>query len=232
LPKVYDPTPEVVFLNTSGGLTGGDTMAHHLSLDAGCRAVATTQTAERAYAVSDGVAKMTVALRLGEDAKLDWLPQETIVFNGSALRRDTTVHLTRGARFLMAESVVLGRSATGEQMSGFTFHDTRRIFRDGMPLLIDPVRLDAHALDGRRACLGDARAFATLILIDGDAQCEAARAALRDTFPLNGVEAATTAYDGKCVARFASVDAQKLKQGLVRALTALRGAALPRVWQI
>lgn len=232
LPKVYDRAPEIVFLNTSGGLTGGDRMAHSLSLDAECHAVGTTQTAERAYAAQDGVAAMTVSLTLGGGASLDWLPQETILFNGSALRRTTTIDLARGARFLMVESVVLGRSAMGEQMSGFTFHDTRRIVRDGVPVLIDPLRIDAHALDRRHACLGRARAFATLILVDADAKCEDARTILRDIFPMDGIEAAASAFDGKCIARFASPDAQQLKQGLARALTALRGTPLPRVWQI
>jgi urease accessory protein len=207
-------------------------MAHRLSLDAGCHAVGTTQTAERAYAVLDGVASMTVSLTLGAGASLDWLPQETILFNGSALRRETTVELARDARFLMVESVVLGRSAMGEQMSGFTFHDTRRILRDGAPVLIDPVRINAHALAGRRACLNRAQAFATLIMVDADVKCEDAQSLLRDIFPMEGIEAAASAFDGKCVARFASADAQRLKQGLVRVLTALRGAPLPRVWQI
>mgnify|MGYP000514701203 CR=1 FL=1 len=57
--------PEVVFLNTSGGLTGGDRLAYGLSVGDGARAVATTQTAERAYLSAEGVARVDVALSVG-----------------------------------------------------------------------------------------------------------------------------------------------------------------------
>lgn len=232
LPRIHGPVPEVVFLNTAGGLTGGDRMEHGLSLDAGCHAVATTQTAERAYASRDGFAGLEVDLVLGSGASLDWLPQETILFNRSALRRTTDVRLSGSARFMMAETVILGRHAMGEEMTAFEFRDRRRITRDGAPVLTDPQHLEAGALALRSACLGAARAFATVIMIDADDRCQALRDRLRAAFPLDGVEAAVSAWDGKCVARLAGADAQQLKQGLVHALAALRGTPLPRVWQI
>ncbi|HEX9858209.1 MAG TPA: urease accessory protein UreD, partial [Paracoccaceae bacterium] len=54
LPRVHQADPEVVFLNTAGGLTGGDRLEYGLRLGPGCRATATTQTAERAYANAGG----------------------------------------------------------------------------------------------------------------------------------------------------------------------------------
>ena len=62
LPRVHGPVPEIVFLNTAGGLTGGDKMRYRVSVGAGARALATTQTAERAYRAADDVAELTVAL--------------------------------------------------------------------------------------------------------------------------------------------------------------------------
>lgn len=106
--------PEAVFLNTSGGITGGDRLRYGLDLGAGVRAVATTQTAERAYRASAGVGRMEVALTVGAGGWLDWLPQETILFQGSALHRETMVDLAGAAGCLVLESVVLGRAAMGE----------------------------------------------------------------------------------------------------------------------
>src|SRR3990167_1990536 len=68
--------PEVVFLNTSGGITGGDRLRYGLDLGADVRAVATTQTAERAYRASAGVGRVEVALTVGAGGWLDWLPQD------------------------------------------------------------------------------------------------------------------------------------------------------------
>jgi urease accessory protein len=100
--------PEVVFLNTSGGMTGGDQLNFALDLAAGCRVTATTQTAERAYRSDSGVAKVLVDHVLGAGAHLDWLPQETILFDHSALSRTTTVTLECDASCLLLEAVVLG----------------------------------------------------------------------------------------------------------------------------
>ena len=92
LPRVRG-VPEVVFLNTSGGLTSGDTLSYALDLAEGARAVATTQAAERAYRADHGPARVSVTHRVGAGGWLDWLPQETILFDRSDLDRRTILTL-------------------------------------------------------------------------------------------------------------------------------------------
>jgi urease accessory protein len=121
--------PEVVFLNTSGGLTGGDRLSYGLHLGDGVRAVATTQTAERAYLAADGVAEVRVTHRVGARGWLDWLPQETILFQGAAMSRTTRVELGAGAGCLLLEAVVLGRAAMGEVVRAVQFTDRREVVR-------------------------------------------------------------------------------------------------------
>ena len=128
LPRVDGPVPEVVFLNTSGGLTGGDTLTFDLSIGKGAAAMAATQTAERAYASPAGHAKVEVRLKLGNGATLFWLPQETILFQRAALRRATTVEMGDGARFLGVETLVLGRGAMNEHLNHVDLRDARRVF--------------------------------------------------------------------------------------------------------
>ncbi|NHX27251.1 urease accessory protein UreD, partial [Escherichia coli] len=106
LPRTHGPVPEVVFLNTAGGLTGGDHLTYELRLADGARAVAATQTAERAYASCGGVARLDIDIELGAGAALDWLPQETILFQHSALSRRSTIRMAGDARFLMCETLV------------------------------------------------------------------------------------------------------------------------------
>jgi len=232
LPRVHAAAPEVVFLNTAGGLTGGDRLAYALGLGPGARAVATTQTAERAYGSTGGRARLEVDLDIGAGAALDWLPQETILFDGSALDRRTRADLRAGARLLMTESLVLGRQAMGERVTRLELDDWREVRRDGRPVLIEPLRLTAAALGDRPALLAGARALATVALVAPGAEdaTGAVRAAI-DGLP-DGVVAAASGWDGKCVVRLRAVDGWPLRRALARLLNVLRGgAALPRVWQ-
>lgn len=229
LPVVGD-VPEVVFLNTSGGLTAGDRLRFGLVLGGG-RAVATTQTAERAYRAEGGMARMEVALSVGPGGWLDWLPQETILFDGSALERRTVIDLAAGAGCLALEAVVLGRAAMGETLSRVTFRDRREVRRGGVPLVLEPVALNDAALRTGVAGLAGARAFASLVMVGeglGDML-----GPLRAVLVEPGVQAAASAYDGRLVVRMLAGDGWPMRRQIVRALAVMRaGRPLPRVWQM
>jgi urease accessory protein len=232
LPRVHGAAPEVVFLNTAGGLTGGDRLDYALTLAPGLRATATTQTAERAYDSGNGLpARIEVTLKVPEGAFLDWLPQETILFENAALERDVTVDLAADAGCLFLESVVLGRRAMGENLQRLRFADRRTIRRAGRPLWTEPLMLDGARLARAEgaAMLGGARAFATLALVAPDAadRLDALRAVLDEP----GVEAAASAFEGKCICRLLAADGWPLRRQVIRALAVLRPGPLPRVWQ-
>lgn len=223
--------PEVVFLNTSGGLTGGDRLSYGVTLGDGCRVVATTQTAERAYSSNQGAARVDVALRVGAGGWIDWLPQETILFDGSNLDRRTRVDLGAGAGCLALEAVVLGRAAMGETVRRLAFRDRREIWTGDVPLHVEPLNLDDAALQAGAVTLGGARAFASLVMVAPDAGD--ALALVRAVLDEAGVVAAASAYDGRLTLRMVAADGWPLRRQIARALHVLRrGAALPRVWQI
>jgi urease accessory protein len=229
LPKVHGPVPEVVFLNTSGGLTGGDRLKFSLALGDGAQAVATTQTAERAYASSAGRAVMDVVLTLGAGARLDWLPQETILFDRSTLARRTRADLGPGARLILSETVVLGRAAMGETVRELEFSDWREVRRQGRPVLVEPLRITAATLAAGPAALDGARALATVALVAPGA--EDALGAVRACLP-EGMEAAASGWDGKLIVRLIGPDLFPVKRAVARVLNVMRGVALPRVWQV
>lgn len=231
LPRTHSAVPEIVFLNTSGGLTGGDRLNYSVTLGAGTRARATTQTAERAYRADEGPAQAGVTLDLGRGASLDWLPQETILFQGANLRRQTRIDLAAEARFLGVETIVLGRAAMGETVTRLALDDRRSLRRDGRLLLLDPFRLDGAALAraGNRALLGGARAFGTLVFAAQDAQ--AALAALRADLDEPGVEGAASALDGRLAVRCLAPDAWPLRRQMLRLIERLSPGATPRCWQ-
>lgn len=234
LPRVHADRPEVVFLNTAGGLTGGDDLQLSLSLGDGVRAVATTQTAERAYASLGAPARMTVRLQAGAGAVLHWLPQETILFENSTLHRRTDIDLAGDAELVMGETLVLGRAAMGETVSHLTCLDVRCVRRDGRPVLFDPFRLTTDALAARAgpAMLGDAVAVAMLARVAPAAEdgIGAVRAMLVD-LP-DGVRGAASGWDGRLVVRLMASDAFGLRRVVARLLTVMTGRPLPRVWAV
>jgi urease accessory protein len=108
--------------------------------------------------------------------------------------------------------------------------DTRRITRDGAPVLIEPLRLTSEVLARRSpATLGVARAMATVILAGPGA--EDALGPVRAALAEPGTEAAASAWDGRLVVRAMAEDGWPLRRLVARVLTILRGGPLPRVWQ-
>ena len=218
---------EVVFLNTSGGLTGGDRLAYALRLGAGA-ATATTQTAERAYASAGGVAEVRVDLAAGPGTDLAWLPQETILYDGCALERRTRIDMGEGARVLACEMLVLGRLAMGERVRRLDVCDRREIRAGGRPLWVEPLRLSPEALSPSAALLGGATALASVVLAGQGAEDAGAALRARLAGAGDGLEAAVSAWDGRTVLRMRAADPAPMRRALAATLSGL--VTLPRVW--
>ena len=234
LPKVYDGVPVAVIINTAGGLTGGDHFAYEAALAPETHAIVTTQAAERAYRSPGGVAEVTTRLAAEDGAMLEWLPQETILFNASGLHRSMSVDLKGSARLIAVESVVLGRTAMGETVDTVAFRDHWRIHRDGRLVFADDIRLEGNADDIFKgsATANGALAFATLVdcAQDADTRLELARDALTDIGVGFDLRAAASAWNGVLIARFVGADGRSLREGLIKFLETYRSAELPRVW--
>ena len=232
LPRITAGLPQIVFLNTSGGLASGDRLSFAVTLRPATRALATTQTAERAYRATGPAARAEVRLTVGDNGWLDWLPQETILFDEARLERDTTVDLAPGAGCLLLEMIVLGRLAMGECPRRLHLRDRRVVRRAGRIVHHDALALDDAALPrlGGPALLDGARAVATLTMIAPHAPdlLAPARAVLDEP----GVAGAASAPPGRLVIRLLARDDWPLRRQVNRLLTTLRPDPLPRIWQI
>jgi urease accessory protein len=193
--------------------------------------VLTTQAAEKVYRSDGPDAEVAVRLALAPGSRLDWLPQEQILFDGARLRRTLAVDMAGDALLTLVESVVFGRVARGETLEEGAFRDRWRVRRDGQLVFAEDVRLDGAIRDtlARRAIGAGARAFATVLHVapDAEARREDARAALDGA----ACECGASAWNGMLVARFLSPDPQRLRADLVRFLERFRGASMPRSWQ-
>jgi urease accessory protein len=219
---------EAVIVNTGGGMTGGDRFAIELDLGAGANLLAGTAAAEKIYRSNGPNADMTMRFDLAAGSRLAWLPQESILFDRARLSRHIEIDMAQGASLLMAEAVVLGRSAMGEAMKQGFFADRWRLRREGRLVFADGTRLDGAiaAKLSEPAVTSGGIAVATVVIAPGSEDTLAAVRALSEHFT---TEVGISAWNGIAVARLCAWEGAALRHDLIALLAAL-GAKVPRLW--
>ncbi|HHL20279.1 MAG TPA: urease accessory protein UreD [Aliiroseovarius sp.] len=230
-PRAGADAREAVLVNTAGGITGGDRFAITARVAENAVLALTTQAAERAYrANQDAPGRMTSRLSAAPGARLHWLPQETILFDGCHYDRRLRVDLDPGARALIVEPLVFGRVATGEHLRSIRFRDRIDIREGGQPLFLDAMTItgDAQAHLARPHLAGGARALATLVLVAGEA--EAMLEPVRRMLPDTG--GASLVRQNVLVLRLLADDSFALRSHLVPILNLLTENTLPKCWTL
>lgn len=230
-PRTGRDAVTAVALNTAGGITGGDRF--ELSARSGAKGhlVVTTQAAERAYRAQPGqTGAVTTRLALEDGARLDWLPQELIVFEGAALHRTLEIAMTDNATLLAVEPVVFGRAAMGETLRAARLRDRITLRRGGEVIFADRTALegdiDAHL---RSHAIGaGAGAMASVIYAAPDAERFLAPA--RALMPATG--GVSLIRDGLLFARLLAADGFELRRALLPLITCLSPEPIPRTWTI
>lgn len=160
-----DPAAIVSVVNPTGGLVGGDRLTIDVDLGMGAHGCVTTPSATKVYRTAGEVAEQHVRLRLGPGATLEWVPDHTIPFAGSALGQRIDVRLGEGARLILTDAFAAGRVARAETWrfarleSAITIRDER-----------GPLLHDRFVLGGNRSWAGLGLAechpyFATVVVI-------------------------------------------------------------------
>ncbi len=103
-----------VLVHPPGGLVGGDRLDIQLDVQAGAHLFVTTPAATRFYRSNAGEAAQVVQANVGEGARLEWLPQETLAYPGCLARNEVRLSLARGASLLATEVLGLGLPAAGQ----------------------------------------------------------------------------------------------------------------------
>jgi urease accessory protein len=229
--------PEAVLVTTSGGITGGDRLDVTVSVDREAAALVTTQAAEKVYRSLGPRARSAVSLKVAAGAWLEWLPQETILFDGARLDRRLEAVVAADGRLVASEMITFGRIARGERFAKGLLLDRWRVRRADRLIWADALRLDADCaglLDDRLGFSG-ARAMATVVYVAADAlnRLELARSLTANA----GGWAGATLINGMLLARFLAKDPIRLRVELARYLAKLRHAAAglpaqpPRMWR-
>ncbi len=226
---------QAVLLTTSGGLADGDKLSLRLRVGEGASAQVTSQAAEKIYGARLALpATIRVNLHIERGTWCEWLPQETILFEGARLDRRTVAEVAPGARLLACESVVFGRLAHGERFGQGLLHDAWDVRRAGKLVWRDALRLegDIAGLIDRPGTFAGAEAMATALYVADDAP-----ALLDKARALLGAETrcGATVVNGVLIVRWFGA-AVATRRALTSYLAAFRAEAaglparLPRVW--
>ena len=153
-------TCHTIIVHPPGGIAGGDRLSVHAQLDEGSAALLTTPGAGKWYRSSGAAAGQSLRFEVAQDAVLEWLPQENIVFNGAVADMSTTVELQGRGVYIGWEVLCLGRTASGERYDKGSLGTRTELLRDGRRLWLEQGRLNGGdalldspvGLAGRSVC--------------------------------------------------------------------------------
>jgi urease accessory protein len=232
--RVRFPSPEAeglsaVFVNTAGGIAGGDRFGIEIATGTGSRLAVTTAAAEKIYRAQGAAAQLDIALKAAAGSHLAWLPQETILFDRARVSRRIDIDLAEGASLLLCEIVVFGRAAMGERMLGGEFIDRWRMRRGGRLVFAETLRLDGDigAKLARPAFANGGVAVGTALIVPGNQALVDRVGELAGSF---GGEVGLSAWNGFAMARFCAQDAARLRADMMAVLGRATDSALPRLW--
>lgn len=126
-----------ILIHTAGGIVGGDRLNQHLLVQNHAQAVITTAAAGKVYRSNGQAAKQDIHISIEQDAGLEWLPQETIIFNGAVYHQNMKVELGPGGSWLGWEINRFGRTARGEKFLQGEWRSHTEVWQQGKPLWID-----------------------------------------------------------------------------------------------
>ncbi len=140
-----DGTCHLYVLHPPGGIVGGDSLNIEVVCNEYTSTLITTPGASKFYQSNGFTAWQNQNLKVRKDACLEWLPQETILFDGAKVDSTTKVQLDKQSSFIGWEIVSFGRPACKEEFSNGMFKQNFEIWQDDEPLLIDRVMIKDRA---------------------------------------------------------------------------------------
>lgn len=219
-----------ILVHPPGGIKAGDRLEIDAGIGAGAHAFLTSPGATKWYRGDDGPARQGIDLRVGAGAALEWLPQETIYFNGARAVQRQTVRLAGGSRYVGCDVMCFGRQASGERFERGEVRLHNEIWRDGHLLwyeqgVVTPQTLRGpFGLDGKTVC-------ATLVAA-GTPLPASLTTSIRQLDPDLGASQLKAVF----IARLLCNDSERARRVMTAAWTLLRphllgmDAVPPRIW--
>lgn len=221
----------VYLLHPPGGVVAGDHLNIDIGVDNAGQALITTPAAGKFYRSVGSQARQVVNLRVAENASLEWLPQETIIYEGARLKANMHINLAADSGFIGWEVMALGRPAAGEGFETGEALLNWRITRADRLFYQERLQLDAEAFKARWGLHGHS-ACGTLFACPTTPQHLQAVQDLIGEAPNQGV----TQIDDMLICRALDVRADRLRQFFEQVWAILRAdivgqkCTAPRIW--
>jgi urease accessory protein len=226
----------VVLIHPPGGVAGGDRLALSVDLAAGSQALLTTPAATKWYRAEGLESSQTTRITAADGAVIEYLPQETIVYDQALVRSETTVDLTGNGRLAFWEIVSLGRRASGERFQSGCYRQRLTIRRDGRKIWFDAgIVPGGGAILDSPVGLGGAKVMAAMVIAAGAAPPDLIEACRADT-PPDGVRWGISALEDIVTARYLGQQTEAARHWfealwhVLRPWYAGRAAVRPRLW--
>jgi len=230
---------QAILLHPPSGIAGGDHLNISAVVGAGAHAQLTTPGAGKWYRSAGPEASQKISLTLEEGATLEWLPQETIVFDGAKARMETRVSLAEDSCYIGWDILCLGRAAAGERFERGRFDLFYRVDRRHGDSS-QPIWLERGGFSGNDAMLhspaGWAGATVCGTLLAAFPHAPELLAACRAVVPADAASHALTALPGLLVARYLGDSSEAARLwfadlwAILRPAVCDRPAVTPRIW--
>lgn len=229
-------TCHTIVVHPPGGIAGGDRLAIAVTLGESSAALLTTPGAGKWYRSSGPAASQSLAFEVKPGASLEWLPQESIVFNGALANVTTEVRLEGDAAYLGWDIVCFGRTASGERFATGELRTRTQVSRNGRRLWLEQGRIDGDdplftspvGMAGHTVC-------GTLIAAGRDLSAEV-MSACRAVPVTEAAKAGVTRLPGVCIARWLGDSSEDARHwfaalwALMRPVMHGGQADPPRIW--
>ncbi|RCW82381.1 urease accessory protein [Phyllobacterium bourgognense] len=232
-----DGSAHVYLLHPPGGVAGGDQLAINCHLGPRACTVLTTPGATKFYRSQAGLSTQHTTINVGVGAICEYLPQETILFDGADVSINTRISLAADAIYLGWEFFSFGRPACGERFLTGSARQRLEIARDGSPIWFEQLRVSGTAA----RLLDEPFAFAGQPIVGtmvyAGPMIENAVGKMRETLGHAARHVfAVTQLERVIVCRYLGNRMSEGKALFLHAWDALReggigkGAAVPRIW--
>lgn len=228
----------VILLHPPGGVAGGDSLAVEVSAGTGSHALLTTPGAGKWYKGAGRSASQSLNFRVAADAVLEWLPQESILFDGAEAHWQTRIELEAGACYMGWEIVCFGRTASGEKFGSGSLRQKTEVFSQGKRIWGEYAVVEGgyDLLSSRSGLAG--RTVAGTFLLAGYEMSDGLLHELRavepahDPLALSGI----TRVGGVVAIRYLGNSSEMAKKyfaavwSVLRPAVTGRDALMPRIW--
>lgn len=232
-----DGTAHIYLLHPPGGVAGGDSLEITCHCEPRTRVVLTTPGATKFYRSTSGSSEQRTVINVGAGAVCEYLPQETIIFDGAEARVETRVTLAdRDATYVGWDFVSLGRPAAGERFAAGSVQQRVEVVRGGRPIWFERLFLRGDSVLGRASfAFNNHPIVGTMIYVGPIAENAADRVRqsfgedARAVFSISQLEHGIVCrYLGQMMSEGKSIFARAW--GLLREAGQGKRASTPRIW--